>query len=177
MIYIVAAHSSNWAIGKDGDIPWHLSEDLSFFRIFTRNTVVIMGRRTWESLPAKFRPLPDRVNIVITSTPIEGVETYPSLHKALMVCRLKYDCNINLIGGQRIYEEGLQYADRLVLTHVFMHIKDADAFFPNIDRDHKDKWRIIDESGVYQQDRPEVSADPILYRRYIWVRSADIEKQ
>lgn len=142
MIAAVVAYSQNFAIGKKGKIPWHIPEDLHRFSALTKfldphlssnnQNTVIMGRKTWESLPAKFRPLPQRNNIVITSQTIEGVSTFTSLPKAIMFARLKFGGNIFLIGGQRVYEEGLPYADMIYATEVDVLVEDADAFFPQV---------------------------------------------
>lgn len=78
MIGLVWAQSANGVIGRDGTLPWHLPEDLKHFRALTTGATVLMGRRTWESLPPRFRPLPGRRNVVLSRTPQEGVETFPT---------------------------------------------------------------------------------------------------
>lgn len=163
MIYIVAALGNNNAIGKDGTIPWHIPDDLARFRILTTNKTVIMGRKTWESLPEKVRPLPNRNNIVVTSQKIDGVTTCDSLRKAIMLAKLSYTCDIFLIGGQRIYEEGMQYADTMYLTHVDADIEGADAFFPSFDNGEHGMWYGYDQTAIYSDIRP--SCEFVIWRR------------
>lgn len=146
MIAIVVAYSQNYAIGKDGDIPWYVPEDLARFAAITKGGTVIMGRKTWESLPDRARPLAERNNLVITSKSIDGVSTFDSLPKAIMFAELKFGGNIFLIGGQGIYEEGLQYATKIHATEVAVHIEGADAFFPDFTRD--ESWKATYIGGV-----------------------------
>jgi dihydrofolate reductase len=129
-VTIIAALSRNRCIGKEGRIPWRLPEDMKRFKKLTTGHVVLMGRKTWESLPEKFRPLPDRINIVLTrqmdySLP-EGVERFDSLDEALSAHPNE---DVYVIGGSEIYEHALPIADRMELTYVDQHI-DGDAFFP-----------------------------------------------
>ncbi len=109
---ILVAVSPEGIIGKDNLIPWHYSEDLKRFKSLTLGKTVIMGRRTWESLPVK--PLPDRRNIVITRSLIEGVECFPSIDDALGTC----NGDVWFIGGAGIYQEALGKVDIIDMTLV-----------------------------------------------------------
>ena len=109
---ILVAVSPEGIIGKDNSIPWHYSADLKRFKGLTVGKTVIMGRRTWESLPVK--PLPDRRNIVITRTSIDGVECFPSIDDALETC----EGDVWFIGGAGIYREALGKADIIDMTLV-----------------------------------------------------------
>jgi len=109
---ILVAVSPEGIIGKDNSIPWHYSEDLKRFKSLTLGKTVIMGRRTWESLPVK--PLPDRRNIVITRSLIEGVECFPSIDDALGTC----NGDVWFIGGAGIYQEALGKVDIIDMTLV-----------------------------------------------------------
>ena len=109
---ILVAVSPEGIIGKDNLIPWHYSEDLKRFKSLTLGKTVIMGRRTWESLPVK--PLPDRRNIVITRSLIEGVECFPSIDDALGTC----NGDVWFIGGAGIYQEALGKVDIIDMTIV-----------------------------------------------------------
>jgi dihydrofolate reductase len=134
MISIIAAIAKNNCIGKNGTLPWHLPEDLKRFRTLTTGNVVIMGRKTWDSIPEKFRPLPNRVNVVIThqehfAVP-EGVIVYSSLEAALQAYA---DQNVMIIGGSQIYAAAMSHAKTLHITHVDQEV-DGDAFFPTIDK-------------------------------------------
>jgi dihydrofolate reductase len=132
-IIIIAAISENNVIGKDGKIPWHIKEDLQRFKRLTLNHPVIMGRKTYESLPVK--PLKDRINIVLTRdksfNPPDAI-VKNSLQDAIEYCK-SYD-KVFIIGGQSLFEEGLKIADTLELTRVD-GIYDGDAIFPKINFD------------------------------------------
>lgn len=133
MISMVVAISENNCIGKEGTLPWHIPEDLKHFKEKTMGKVMIMGRKTWESIPEKFRPLPGRTNVVITRsidyTVPEGVHVQTSLESALAAFAHK---DIAIIGGGQVYALGISHADILEVTHVHQHV-DGDAFFPEID--------------------------------------------
>ena len=133
MITLVVALSENNCIGKDGSLPWHIPEDLKRFKRLTTDHVVLMGRKTWESLPDRFRPLPNRVNVVITRQPTyplpSGVEHYSSIEQALT--SHSHD-DIMIIGGGDIFAQTIDKADRLYITRVHTHVA-GDTFFPNID--------------------------------------------
>ena len=109
---ILVAVSPEGIIGKDNLIPWHYSEDLKRFKSLTLGKTVIMGRRTWESLPVK--PLPDRRNIVITRTSLDDVECFSSIDDALATC----EGDVWFIGGAGIYQEALGKADIIDMTLV-----------------------------------------------------------
>ena len=123
-IAIIAAVSRNRVIGKDGKLPWHISEDLKRFKRLTTGHVVLMGRKTFESLG---KPLPDRRNVVITSSSIPGIETYPSIPDALRA--LEDEEKIFVIGGGRIFSQLLERADELYLTTVDRDVE-VDTYFP-----------------------------------------------
>lgn len=129
---IIVAQAQNRAIGKDNDLLWHLSGDLKRFKQITTGHPVVMGRRTWESLPK--RPLPGRRNIVMTENPdfaAEGAEVVHSiggLFRALKGC----DEEVFVMGGAKIYEALLPFCNRLYVTEVYRDY-DADVYFPVID--------------------------------------------
>lgn len=133
MIALIAAIAQNNCIGKSNTLPWHLPEDLLHFKKITTGKIVLMGRKTWESIPEKYRPLPNRKNIVITTQSDfvvpEGVETYHSINDALLAHASE---DIFIIGGATIYTQTIGLADTLYITHV-NQIVDGDAFFPDVD--------------------------------------------
>ncbi len=134
MIALIAAISENNCIGKSGTLPWYIPEDLKRFKEITTGHTVLMGRKTWESIPEKFRPLPNRKNIVITRNtayPVpEGVVLHHSVEEAL-----KHEQgDIMVIGGAEIYAQSIDRADTLYITHIRTFIEDGTAFFPTIDR-------------------------------------------
>ena len=131
---IVAAVARNGVIGRDNDMPWRLPEDLKHFRRVTLGAPVIMGRRTWDSLPAAFKPLPGRRNLVITRNAdwrAEGAEAAASLEEALQ--RLADAPAAFVVGGAQLYAQALPRADELVLTEIDRDFE-GDTRFPDFDR-------------------------------------------
>jgi dihydrofolate reductase len=138
MLSVIVACARNGAIGRDGTIPWHAPEDLRAFMRETLGGAVIMGRATWDSLPRK--PLPQRLNIVVTSRPhppVEGV-VFTTLGGAL--AEAQGHSRVYAIGGAGIYAAFLPQADRLLITDVALDVPDADTFFPPIE---PSEWREI----------------------------------
>lgn len=139
---IIVAIGKDRAIGKNGDMIWHISADLKRFRKITMGHAVIMGRKTWESLPGG--ALPGRRNIVVTrdrSFSAEGAETAGSPEEAINLCS---DDNMPfIIGGAEIYRQTLPMATRLYLTEIYGECAEADARFPEISGD---EWRVVRES-------------------------------
>ena len=145
---IIVAVSDNNAIGRNNELLWHLSEDLRFFRRSTTGYPVIMGRKTFESIG---RPLPKRVNIVVSRSYKTGEEVavVPSLEDAF---RLAEETNLErcfVIGGGQIYAQALPLVDRLVVTHVHTVIEDADTFFPPIDTE---VWKEDQRSELFTDE-------------------------
>ncbi|MDD2711913.1 MAG: dihydrofolate reductase [Simplicispira sp.] len=118
-IALIYARAANGVIGKDGTMPWHLPEDLAHFKQLTQGHPVIMGRKTWDSLPERFRPLPGRRNIVITRQDDwsqNGVQRASSLREALQLC--EQSGTVWVIGGAQIYAQALPLADRIEVTEI-----------------------------------------------------------
>ena len=132
IISLIAALAANRAIGKDNELLWQLPEDMRHFRETTRGKPVIMGRKTWESLPEAFRPLPGRHNIVVSRDPdyqAPGATLAASLADAL---RLAADVEeVFVIGGGELYSQALPLASRLYLTEIEQDF-DGDVFFPEV---------------------------------------------
>jgi dihydrofolate reductase len=127
-ISIIVAVAANRAIGKDNDLLWHISEDLKRFKKITQGNQVIMGKKTFESLPKA--PLPNRTNVVITddrNDHFEGCVTVYSIEEAIDLCSEESESFI--IGGGTIYKQFLPYASKLYITKVHRDF-DADTFFP-----------------------------------------------
>jgi dihydrofolate reductase len=139
MITIVAAVAQNGCIGKDGGLPWRIPEDMKRYREITMGKVIVMGRKTWESIPQKFRPLAGRTNVVVTRQadyPLPpDVERVGSLEAAL-AAHAGDEVVIN--GGGAIYAHAMERADVLDLTLVHRDV-DGDTFFPPID---PARWRV-----------------------------------
>ncbi len=129
-VTVVAAVARNGTIGRDNALVWSDPQDLRHFRDLTMGCPVVMGRRTWESLPARFRPLPGRRNVVVTRDPhwrADGAEAAASLPQAL--ARLADAPRVFVIGGAQLYALALPLADELVLTEIDADL-DGDARFP-----------------------------------------------
>jgi len=151
-VSLIVAVSRNGVIGLDNQLPWHLPEDLKYFKSVTMGKPLIMGRKTFESIG---RPLPGRTNIVITRDSgwhAEGVEVAQTLLQAMTLARLacaQAELNeIMVIGGEQIYRLALPVADRLYLTEVQAEVE-GDAFFPAYD---PDQWQQISEQLPQQTD-------------------------
>ena len=130
---IIVAQAENRAIGLDGDMPWHLSGDLKRFKALTMGHPVVMGRRTWESLPK--RPLTGRRNIVFSQSEgfvPEGAEVVRSVNDLFHLLR-DSDEEVFIIGGGRIYNMLMPFTQRLYVTWVHKEFPEADTFFPVID--------------------------------------------
>ncbi|ABM96996.1 dihydrofolate reductase [Methylibium petroleiphilum] len=132
---IIAACARNGVIGRNNDLPWRLPEDLAHFRSTTGGWPVIMGRLTWESLPARFRPLPGRRNIIVSRGGVrgvpKGVDVVASLEAALELVQAERRAFV--IGGARLYEAALPLADELFLTEIDEDFE-GDVYFPEFDR-------------------------------------------
>lgn len=146
-VSMIAAIGKNNELGKGNDLIWHFRDDMKFFRTTTTGSTVIMGRKTFDSLPGA---LPNRRNIVITRNAdfhADNVEVVSSVDEAL---RISSDDNVFIIGGGKIYEEFLKYADKLYLTEIEADCDDAEIYFPEFD---KSKWKkeliqSYEDSGV-----------------------------
>jgi dihydrofolate reductase len=139
MMTLIAAVARNGVIGKDNVLPWHLPEDLKHFKQLTTGQAVIMGRKTWESLPERFRPLPGRLNIVVTRNPAyraEGATVVSSLAEAEKVGAGK---TAYIIGGAELYTHALPFAQHMVLTEIDADVE-GDAYFPSYDHA---EWREV----------------------------------
>ncbi len=129
-LHLIYARSRNNVIGVNGDLPWHLPEDLAHFKRTTLGQAVIMGRVTWQSIPEKFRPLPGRSNVVVSRQPdfsAPGAQVVNSLQAALAL--LPADETVWLIGGAQLYAQAVPLAQQLVITEIDADYQ-GDAFAP-----------------------------------------------
>lgn len=150
ILSIIAAVAKDGAIGRDNSLLWRLSSDLKRFKALTTGHSIVMGRRTWESLPNG--ALPERRNIVISSSLKEakGAEVYPCLQSALVA--VSQESEVFIIGGGKVYEEAITLVSRLYLTEVDASFADADTYFPEINRD---EWREVERSFVPLDEKNE----------------------
>jgi dihydrofolate reductase len=158
-VSVVAAVARDGVIGRDGGIPWRIPEDMARFRELTTGHAVVMGRRTWESLPDQFRPLPGRDNVVVTRNPdwsAHGADRAGSVEDALEL--LDSAPRVFVIGGGEIYAAALQFADELLLTEIDAAIE-GDTIFPFWNRDEFDE--------VERRERVTESGTPFAFVRYV----------
>ena len=130
---LIVAMTKNQIIGKGGTIPWKIPEDMKLLKELTTGSTVIMGKNTWNSIPEKFRPLPNRVNIIVSSTLGEqkGATVTKSIPEAINEAK-KHNTNAFCIGGAQIYKEMLPITDELNISWVKKEYE-GDTYFPKID--------------------------------------------
>jgi len=160
IISIIVAVAANGAIGKDNDLLWHIPEDFKWFKKHTGGHTVVMGKRTWESLP--LRPLPGRKNIVISDDPgdcFEGCTMVGSIEEAIKM--MQDDDENFIIGGGMVYRQFLPLSHKLYLTRVHREFE-ADIFFPEID---SSEWK-----EIYREDHPEKDGVKLGYSFLIYER-------
>lgn len=158
MISIIVAIAENNVIGKNNSLIWHLPADMKYFKEKTSGHCIITGRKNYESIPEKFRPLPNRTNIVITRQAdynAPGAIIVSSIEEAIEKAKQTGDTEIFIIGGAEIYKQFLRYADKIYLTRIY-HSFEGDSFFPEW---NTHEWRetnringITDEKNIYPHD-------------------------
>src|SRR5574343_1859458 len=140
-LHLIYARAANGVIGRNGQLPWHLPEDLTHFKRTTLGCPVVMGRKTWDTLPARFRPLPGRTNVVVTRQPDwheNGAFRSSSLERALQICEQFSD--IWVIGGSQLYALAAPLAATAVVTEIEQNL-DGDAFAPVLGSDWTEAGR------------------------------------
>jgi dihydrofolate reductase len=158
-VSLIVAVAENGVIGKDNDLIWHLPKDMQFFKETTTGHHVIMGRKNFESIPHKYRPLPNRTNIVITRQSdytAEGCVVVNSVEEALKVAKSNGENEAFIIGGGQIYRIALEkdLVDKIYITKVH-HSFDGDTFLPELSNKWREESKIInkaDEKHAYDFD-------------------------
>ena len=138
-LHLIFARAANGVIGRQNALPWHLPEDLARFKQLTMGCPVIMGRKTWDSLPARFRPLPGRLNVVMTrqsAWQADGAQCAHSLEQAITLCQSH--AHVWVIGGADLYAQALPLADSAEVTEIDQAFE-GDAFAPQLNS----LWREI----------------------------------
>ena len=155
---MIAAMSTNRVIGINNDLPWHLPDDFKFFQTKTRGRHVLMGRKNYESLPLKFRPLPERINLIITKNKYyqaHNTHIFHSLENAIKYAEIHGERELFIIGGGEIYKLALPYTDTIYLTEVNAYLN-GHAYFPIFDKQiFKETFRshhASDEQHLYSYD-------------------------
>lgn len=161
MISLFVAHANDRVIGYQNDMPWHVPGDLAYFKRRTMGKPIIMGRKTYESIG---RPLPGRLNIVITrnaSYEVEGVRVVSSLEDALQVAKEETDAaEYMIIGGEQIFKQAMPLADRMYITRID-ETYPGDTFFPAYDLN---EWETIEASETALND------EGVPYTSYVYER-------
>ncbi|MEP4532032.1 MAG: dihydrofolate reductase [Cyclobacteriaceae bacterium] len=164
IISMIAAMSQNRVIGKNNDLPWHLPDDFSFFKTKTKGHFVLMGRKNYDSLPHKFKPLPDRTNVVITRKAgfsAEGTTTVHSLEDAIDQAKTAGESEAFIIGGGQIYKLGLEHADRIYLTEIHGQVE-GDTYFPEFD---KSVWKEVSREHHPEDEKHQFAFDFVIYEK------------
>jgi dihydrofolate reductase len=168
MISLIVAAAENNAIGKDNQLLWHLPNDLKFFKNTTWGGVVIMGRKTFESVN---KPLPGRVNIVITrqkNWQAENVLTAESIEAAIQLATEEGFKEIFIIGGGEIYKESMSMSSRIYLTRVHTNVE-GDTFFPEM---NEQEWELISSNKMDADEKHAFD-----YSFQVWERGVDLGDQ
>ena len=155
---IIVAVSDNWAIGKDNKMPWHIKEDLLYFKKVTTGHPVIMGSNTYKSIG---KALPNRMNIVVSHKYVGGAITVPTLKEAYSVAE-KTDNQCFIIGGAQLYKASINDVDTLYVTHIHTVIPDADTYFPEID---ETVWEKVFLSSLAVDDESGLEYNFAIYKR------------
>ena len=162
---LIAAMARNRVIGRDNAMPWHLPEDLRYFKATTLGKPIVMGRKTFDSLG---RPLPGRTNIVLSRHPdltLEGAQVFASIDAALDAARQQAQADgvdeVMVIGGDNLYRQTLERADRIYLTRIESE-PEGDAWFPAFD---EQAWAVVSERAVAAGDGYPAHVYQVLERR------------
>jgi dihydrofolate reductase len=166
-IVLIAAFAQNRVVGIENRLPWHLPEDLKYFKRTTSGKAIIMGRKTYDSIG---RPLPNRTNIVITRNPnftAPGIKVVASLEGAIELAKeVNYINDVDevmIIGGASIYESALPIADRLYLTHVHAEVE-GDAYFPEV---NFQKWTETSREDYKSSEKNPYDYSFVVYEKTI----------
>jgi dihydrofolate reductase len=150
MINIIVATTTNFVIGKDNDLPWHLPTDMKYFKDTTKGHIVVMGRKCWESIPEKFRPLPNRKNIVMTRDSnyvANGAIVSHDLEQILVSHENSHE-QVFIIGGAELYREAFKYANRLFLTQIYSNVE-GDVYLEGLEPNN---WNLVEGSELYEEN-------------------------
>ena len=150
MISAIVAVDNNWGIGFNGDLLEHIPEDLKYFKELTTGHIVVMGRKTWDSLPKK--PLLNRMNIILSrnceqTIQQNGSNTWTAFMNSVDIKNISKSKDVFIIGGGTIYKELLPYCDRVYVTKIFKDHDQVDTYFPNLDQ--SDEWAPAMQSALH----------------------------
>jgi dihydrofolate reductase len=160
----IAAMAENRVIGKNNDLPWKLPDDMKFFMNTTKGHHVIMGRKNYDSLHEKFKPLPNRTNIVVTRQlkfEAPGCTVVNSIDDAVAIARKNNESEAFVIGGAEIYQLSLPMTNRIYLTEIHSVIE-GDTFYPEF---NKREWKEVSRTPHAADDRHKYAFDFVIYER------------
>ena len=163
-VSLIAALTKNYVIGKNNDLPWHLPDDMRYFMQTTSRHTVIMGRKNYDSIPEKFRPLPNRTNIVVTRQPdfvAPGCKVVHALEKGIALAQTLNETEVFIIGGSEIYALGMPFTQRMYLTEIQAEIQ-GDTHFPSVD---KSAWKEVSRVHHPADPRHAYAFDFAVYDR------------
>jgi dihydrofolate reductase len=157
-ITLIWAQGHKRAIGRNNTLPWHIPEDFAHFKNITKGRPVLMGRKTWDSLPRK--PLPGRINMVLSRDMEQppGAQVFASIADVLAYCEQQQFEELVVIGGAQLYEAFLGRADQVWITHVDLSVPDADAFAPEL---NASEWKV----RIAHSLNSNPASDALLYVR------------
>ncbi len=164
MISLIAALTKNRVIGKNNDLPWHLPDDMKYFMQATKAHHVIMGRKNYESIPEKFRPLPNRTNIVVTRQKdflAPGCILVNNMEDGIAMARAGGETQLFIIGGSEIYDLAMPHADLLYLTEIDTTLE-GDTYFPAFD---KSEWNERSRTHHEADARHAYPFDFVVYQK------------
>ena len=164
IVSAIAALSKNKVIGKNNDLPWRLPDDMKFFMETTKGHHVIMGRKNYDSLHEKYKPLPQRTNMVITRQKdfnAPGCIVLNAVEPGLDIAKRNNEIECFIIGGAEIYKLAMPYTTRLYLTEIDAHIE-GDTFFPEV---KKEQWKEVSRKHHPSDGRHAYAFDIVVYDR------------
>jgi dihydrofolate reductase len=164
-ISMVVAASENNAIGLNGRLLWNLPKDMQFFKNITLGHQVLMGRKSWDALPPKFRPLPGRPNIVVTRQPgfvARDSKVVSTIEEGVAFAKNDGEKELMIIGGGEIYRQALPITDKVYLTRVHHTFDNADAFFPVL---NPKEWKQTGMEKHYPDEKHQYAFDFLVYER------------
>lgn len=166
VISLIAALTKNRVIGINNDLPWHLPDDMKYFTQTTKGHHVIMGRKNYDSIPDKYKPLSHRTNIVVTRQldfKAPGCLVVNSIEKGLQIAEENKETEAFIIGGSEIYNQGFSKANKLYLTEIQTSLE-GDTFFPEFD---KNQWKEVSRTHHLQDERHKFAFDFVVFERVI----------
>lgn len=163
LVSIIAAMDQNRLIGSENDLPWHLPVDMKYFKETTLGHYVLTGRKNYESIPEKFRPLKGRTNLIVSNSKIQfpGAILVSSIEEGVEIARKAGEKELFIIGGGQVFKQSMHLANRLYVTLIH-HQFNGDVFFPQI---NWEQWKIISRKDVVPDENNKYACTFIVAER------------